>query len=121
MLKQQTIKKSVQLSGVGLHTGHPVVLTLQPASVGTGIVFRRVDLQPKVDIKVRWDTVVRTNYATVVANDQGVEVSTIEHLMAALSAYAIYNLIIEIDGPEVPIMDGSAAPFLFLLECAGLQ
>src|SRR5690606_38382355 len=107
--------------GTGLHSGSKVTMTLCPAAPDTGIVFRRTDATASdIDILARWDNVVDTNLNTTLGNASGVTVGTVEHLMAALSGCAVDNAIVEIDGPEIPIMDGSAAPFVFLIECAGV-
>src|SRR6202012_1117258 len=94
-------------------------MTLQPAAPGTGIVFRRRDLGG-VELAAQYRTVVESALCTTLANDAGVKVATIEHLMAAFAGLEIDNAIVELDGPEVPVMDGSAAPFVFLIECAGI-
>lgn len=118
---QNTVKSAVTFKGLGLHTGKSVRMTVRPASADYGIWFRRTDLDlGDTLIAARWDTVVPSKLCTLVANEDGASVSTIEHIMAALAGLGINNALIEIDGPEVPIMDGSAAPFSFLLECAGI-
>ncbi|MBV8888512.1 MAG: UDP-3-O-acyl-N-acetylglucosamine deacetylase [Alphaproteobacteria bacterium] len=114
---QHTLKTSIGCRGVGLHGGQKVTMTLRPAPPDSGIVFRRVDAG--VDIRAHWTNTVDSALCTVLSNREGVRVGTIEHLMAALAGAEIDNAIVEIDGPEVPIMDGSAAPFVFLIECAG--
>jgi UDP-3-O-[3-hydroxymyristoyl] N-acetylglucosamine deacetylase len=120
-LQQKTLKTAVQCSGVGLHGGAPVSMTLHPAPVGHGIVFRRTDVAAAdATIPALWSAVVETRHCTVIGNRQGVTVSTVEHLMAALAGSGIDNALVTLDGSEVPIMDGSAAPFLFLIECAGV-
>jgi UDP-3-O-[3-hydroxymyristoyl] N-acetylglucosamine deacetylase len=120
MIKQKTLKSSIKANGLGLHTGHKVYLNLRPADVDTGIVFRRVDLQPVVDIRADAflvkDTVLSTN---IFKGD--IKVATIEHLMAAFAAMGVDNAIVELNAEEVPIMDGSAAPFIFLIKAAGIQ
>lgn len=121
MTRQRTIKTTVSGSGIGLHSGKRVDIRLLPAAVNTGIVFRRVDLQPHIEIPARADWVRDTMLCTALVDPQGVRVATIEHLMSALSGLAIDNLIIEINAPEVPIMDGSSAPFVYLLQKAGIQ
>src|SRR6266567_510596 len=114
--RQRTLKAPIGCVGVGLHSGQRVNMTLRPARSGHGIVFRRTDLGR--DIPARFDHVVDARLATVVGLDDGTaRIGTIEHLMAALSGSAIDNALIEVDGPEPPILDGSAAPFLFLLDC----
>jgi UDP-3-O-[3-hydroxymyristoyl] N-acetylglucosamine deacetylase len=118
--RQRTLKAPIGCVGVGVHSGTRASLTLKPAEAGHGIVFRRTDLDR--DIPARFDQVVDTRMSTVLGDlrNQDVRVGTVEHLMAALAGAGVDNALIEVDGPEVPILDGSAAPFLFLLECAGL-
>lgn len=113
---QQTLKAPIGCVGVGLHTGRRVSLTLRPAPVDHGIVFRRSDLG--ADIPARFDRVVETHLATVLAEGEA-RIGTIEHLMAALAGCGIDNALVEVDGPEPPILDGSSAQFVFLLDCAG--
>jgi UDP-3-O-[3-hydroxymyristoyl] N-acetylglucosamine deacetylase len=110
---QNTLVHSVTFAGVGLHSGVPVTMTVHPAAEDHGIWFRRTDV-PAGDARVaaQWDAVVPSRLCTLVANAAGVSVSTIEHIMAALAGSAIHNALIDIDGPEVPILDGSAAPFV---------
>jgi UDP-3-O-[3-hydroxymyristoyl] N-acetylglucosamine deacetylase len=119
MLKQRTIKAVIKATGVGLHTGRKVVMTLRPAQPDTGIVFRRVDLDPVADIRASALAVTDTRLCSTVEGS-GAKVSTVEHLMSALAGLGIDNLYIDLAGPEVPIMDGSAAPFVFLLQSAGV-
>jgi len=119
-VKQRTIDSTISCKGVGLHSGKPVMLTFYPAPEGHGVVFRRVDVDTTVDICADVFQVVDTRLSTCIATE-GIRVATIEHLMSAIAALGIDNLIIDIDGPEVPIMDGSAAPFVFLLQSAGIQ
>lgn len=121
MTRQRTIKMPVSGSGIGLHSGNRVDIRILPASVNTGIVFRRIDLKPQVDIPARADWVRDTMLCTALVNPQGARVATIEHLMSALAGLGIDNVIIEINAAEVPIMDGSAAPFVYLLQKAGIQ
>lgn len=122
MPQQVTLKQSIQCIGKGLHTGKPVTLQLLPAPVGTGIQFHRVDVCGKENcIPAHYTMVTETRLGTTLTNKAGISVATVEHLMAALWGMGIDNVIIEIDGPEVPIMDGSSEPFIFLLECAGLK
>jgi UDP-3-O-[3-hydroxymyristoyl] N-acetylglucosamine deacetylase len=110
---QSTLKSSVTFSGLGLHTGRPVRMTVRPASADYGIWFKRVDVTDRdALIAARWDQVTDSRLCTIVENTAGTSVSTIEHVMAALSGCGIHNALIEIDGPEVPILDGSAAPFV---------
>ncbi|MEO3434373.1 UDP-3-O-acyl-N-acetylglucosamine deacetylase [Inquilinus sp. CAU 1745] len=118
---QKTLKSAIHCSGVGLHSGRNVSMTLRPADVNTGITFIRTDLKAGMRvIPAIWDRVVDTRLCTVVGNEDGATVGTIEHLMAALRGCGVDNAEIELDGPEVPVMDGSAAPFVFLIECAGM-
>jgi UDP-3-O-[3-hydroxymyristoyl] N-acetylglucosamine deacetylase len=118
--RQRTLKSPVRCTGIGLHSGVPVNLALFPASVDHGVVFQRTDVESgDVLVPARWSTVVETFHCTAIANEAGVTVSTIEHLMAALAGMGIDNVLVTLDGPEVPIMDGSSAPFVFLVECAG--
>jgi UDP-3-O-[3-hydroxymyristoyl] N-acetylglucosamine deacetylase len=121
-LYQNTLKNSIGCVGVGLHSGHRVQLHLRPAPAGTGIVFRRTDLPGAPDIAARYDNVFDTRLCTLLAapGQPEVQVGTVEHVMAALAATGIDNALVELDGPEVPILDGSAAPFVFLVECAGI-
>lgn len=118
---QKTLKGSINCTGVALHSGKKTSMTLCPADPDTGIVFKRIDVTGKqAEIPARFDNVVDTRMCSVIGNADGVSVGTVEHLMSALAGAGIDNCIVEIDGPEVPIMDGSAAPFLFLVECAGV-
>lgn len=119
MIHQRTLKNVIRATGVGLHTGEKVYLTLRPAAVDTGIVFRRVDLDPVVELKADPEQVGDTRLSTAL-KEGDVSVSTIEHLMAALAGLGIDNVYVEITSPEVPIMDGSAAPFVFLVQSAGM-
>lgn len=114
---QRTLKAPISCVGVGVHSGRKTSLTLHPAPANHGIVFRRTDLGR--DIEARFDRVCDTRLCTVIGSGDA-RVGTVEHLMAALSGTGVDNALIEIDGPEVPILDGSAAPFLFLLDCAGI-
>ena len=120
MFKQKTLKNSICCMGVALHSGHKVSMTLKPGEPDSGIFFKRTDISGSgAIIKATWDNVVETRLCTTLGNADGVKIATVEHLMAALSACGIDNAIIEVNGPEVPVMDGSAAPFIFLVECAG--
>src|SRR5581483_11035733 len=120
-MRQKTLKTKINCTGVGLHSGRRVKLTIGPAAVDSGILFKRTDLgEAGVVIPARWDHVVDTRLCTTIGNTDGVRVGTIEHLMAAFSGLGVDNAVVEIDGPEVPIMDGSADAFVFLIECAGL-
>jgi UDP-3-O-[3-hydroxymyristoyl] N-acetylglucosamine deacetylase len=118
---QQTLKSAVAFTGAGLHSGAEARLVVRPAPAGHGIWFRRTDVADRVAmVPARWDAVVASRLCTVVANAEGVQVSTIEHLMAALAGCAVHNALIEIDGGEVPILDGSAAPFVEAVLAAGV-
>lgn len=120
MLKQRTLKNPIRATGVGLHTGNKVTLTLRPAPINSGIVFRRVDLDPVAEIAARAENVGDTTLSTTLVRDC-VRVATIEHLMSALCGLGIDNAIIEVDAAEIPIMDGSAGPFVFLIQSAGIE
>ncbi len=120
MIKQRTLKNTIRAMGVGLHTGEKVFLTLKPGNIDSGIVFRRVDLNPVVEIPARSEYVGETTLSTTLVRD-GVRVSTVEHLLSALAGLGIDNAVVEVSAPEVPIMDGSAGPFVFLLQSAGIQ
>jgi len=119
MLGQRTLKNSIRATGVGLHTGTKVFMTLCPAAADTGIVFRRTDLSPPVEIRARAENVSETRLGTTLINGDA-KVSTVEHLLSAFAGLGIDNAIIEVSGTEVPIMDGSAGPFVFLLQSAGI-
>ena len=133
MEKARTVRASLALSGIGLHSGEPVTLTILPATAGTGILFRRLDLLRAFDarsqaarirdvtIKASPRAVTRTTLGTVIANAEGASVSTVEHLMAALAGAGIDHAICELDGPEVPIMDGSSAPFTRAIQRVGTR
>ncbi|MDZ7789688.1 MAG: UDP-3-O-acyl-N-acetylglucosamine deacetylase [Xanthomonadales bacterium] len=120
MIRQRTLKNVIRATGVGLHTGEKVLMTLRPAPANCGIVFRRVDLDPVPEIKADPNLVRDTALSTTLVNDQGVRVATIEHLMSALAGLGIDNLYIDLSAAEVPIMDGSAGPFAFLIQSAGI-
>ncbi len=120
-VRQTTLKSAIHCSGIALHSGAKVSMTLKPAAPGHGIRFRRTDIPGRGGvIPARWDMVVDTRLCTTLGTADGVTVGTVEHLMAALAGSRVDNVEIEINGPEVPIMDGSAAPFVFLIECAGV-
>jgi UDP-3-O-[3-hydroxymyristoyl] N-acetylglucosamine deacetylase len=119
-VKQRTLKKTIQATGVGLHTGKKVTLTLRPAPENTGIIYRRTDLNPYVDFPVDAKSVRDTMLCTCLVNEDNVRISTVEHINAALAGLGIDNLIIEVNAPEIPIMDGSASPFVYLLLDAGI-
>ncbi len=120
MIRQRTLKTAIRATGVGLHTGKKVMLTLHPAPVDTGIVFRRVDLDPVVEIPATPHNVGDTTLSTCLVKDD-VRISTVEHLLSAVAGLGIDNMVIEVNAPEVPIMDGSASPFVFLLQSAGVE
>ena len=120
MLRQRTLKTAIRATGVGLHTGDKVYMTLRPAAVNSGITFRRVDLDEPVDIPADPLLVGETMLGTTLIKD-GVKVATVEHLLAALAGLGIDNINIDLSAPEVPIMDGSAGPFIFLLQSAGIE
>jgi UDP-3-O-[3-hydroxymyristoyl] N-acetylglucosamine deacetylase len=127
VVRQQTLKTAISCTGVGLHSGVTVQMVLRPAPDNHGLVFRRSDLWNKAgdearsDIRASWQTVTDSRLCTVLGNDAGTTVATVEHLMAALAGCSIDNALIEVSAPELPVMDGSAAPFVFLIECAGVQ
>ena len=118
-LNQRTLNNVIRATGIGLHTGEKVYLTLRPAPIDTGIVFVRTDLDPAISILASANNVGDTTMATTLSKD-GVNVSTVEHLMAAFAGLGIDNAFVEVSAPELPIMDGSAAPFVFLLQSAGI-
>jgi UDP-3-O-[3-hydroxymyristoyl] N-acetylglucosamine deacetylase len=120
MLRQRTIKTAIRATGVGLHSGRKVYMTLRPAAENSGITFRRVDLDTPVDIPADPRLVGETMLGTTLIKD-GVKVATVEHLMSALAGLGIDNLNIDLSAPEVPIMDGSAGPYIFLLQSAGIE
>lgn len=120
MIRQRTIKTLVRATGVGLHTGARVNLVLRPAPIDTGIVFRRTDLPDPLDFTVSPERVTDTRLCSALEGN-GAKVATVEHLMSALAGLGIDNLFIDLDGPEVPILDGSAAPFVYLLQSAGIE
>lgn len=120
MPSQRTLKNTIRATGVGLHSGQKVYMTLRPANVDTGIVFRRTDLEPAVEIPARADLVTETMLCTGLSAGSG-KVMTVEHLLSALAGLGIDNCIIDLSAPEVPIMDGSSGPFVFLLQSAGIQ
>jgi UDP-3-O-[3-hydroxymyristoyl] N-acetylglucosamine deacetylase len=120
MVNQRTLKNSIRATGVGLHTGKKIFLTLRPAPINTGIVFRRVDLDPVVEIPARTRNVSDTTLSTTLSVGK-VRVSTVEHLLSAIAGLGVDNAYIELNADEVPIMDGSAGPFVFLLQSAGIE
>ena len=121
MIKQRTLKRIVQATGVGLHTGKKVTLTMRPAPANTGVIYRRTDLNPPVDFPADAKSVRDTMLCTCLVNEHDVRISTVEHLNAALAGLGIDNIVIEVDAAEIPIMDGSASPFVFLLLDAGIE
>ncbi|MGB1092878.1 MAG: UDP-3-O-acyl-N-acetylglucosamine deacetylase, partial [Oceanobacter sp.] len=120
MIPQRTLKNTIRASGIGLHSGEKVYLTLMPAPVNTGIVFRRSDLSPVVDIPAHAFSVGETTLSTTLVKDHA-KVDTVEHLLSAMAGLGIDNAIVEVSAQEVPIMDGSSGPFVFLLQSAGLR
>ena len=119
MIKQRTLKNEIRATGVGLHTGQKIYLTLRPAPVDSGIVFRRVDLDPIVEIEAKATNVGDTTLSTTLMKGD-VRVSTVEHLLSAMAGLGIDNAIVDLSAAEVPIMDGSAGPFVFLIQSAGI-
>ena len=119
-LLQRTLKNVIRATGIGLHTGEKVYITLRPAPVDTGIVFSRTDLDEPVAIRARVENVGDTTMATTLVKD-AVSISTIEHLMSAFAGLGVDNAFVDVSAPELPIMDGSAAPFVFLLQSAGIE
>lgn len=120
MIRQRTLKNVIRATGVGLHTGEKVYLTVKPAPVDTGIIFRRVDLDPVVEIPAVAENVGETTLSSTLVKDD-VKVGTVEHLLSAMAGLGIDNAYVELSAPEVPIMDGSAGPFVFLLQSAGIK
>ncbi|MDH5435846.1 MAG: UDP-3-O-acyl-N-acetylglucosamine deacetylase [Gammaproteobacteria bacterium] len=120
MIRQRTLKNIIRATGVGLHTGEKIYLTLRPAPVDLGIVFRRVDLDPPVEISARAENVGDTRLSSTLVKDD-VRISTVEHLLSALAGLGIDNAYVDLSAAEVPIMDGSAGPFVFLLQSAGIE
>lgn len=122
LVAQHTLKSVIGAAGIGVHTGKRVSLTLHPAEAGSGIAFRRIDLPGAPLLAARFDRVVDTRLSTVLGDEAnpGLRVGTVEHLLASLRALGVDNALVEIDGPELPILDGSAEGFVFLIDCAGL-
>lgn len=118
-MKQTTLANPIKAKGVGLHTGHEAIMTLRPAPVNTGIIFRRTDFNPPIEFKVSPEIVGETTLCTTIVNE-GVKIATIEHLMSALAGVGMDNLYIDLNSDEVPIMDGSASHFIFLIQSAGI-
>jgi UDP-3-O-[3-hydroxymyristoyl] N-acetylglucosamine deacetylase len=120
MIKQRTLKNVIRATGVGLHGGEKAVITLRPAPIDTGIVFSRTDLNPRVDIRAHALNVVDTRLATTLGRGE-VRIAAVEHLMSALAGLGIDNARVEVNAGELPVMDGSAAPFVFLIQSAGIE
>ncbi|MFT4996924.1 MAG: UDP-3-O-[3-hydroxymyristoyl] N-acetylglucosamine deacetylase [Chitinophagales bacterium] len=120
MIRQRTLRNEIRATGIGLHSGKKVYLTLKPAPIDNGIVFRRVDLEPAVEIKATAGNVGETLLSTTLVKDD-VKVSTVEHLLSAMAGLGIDNAFVELSAAEVPIMDGSAGPFVFLIQSAGIE
>lgn len=121
MIKQRTLKQAAKVTGIGLHSGKKVTLTLRPAPANTGIIYARTDLEPVVYFPASAESIRDTQLCTCMINDEGVRISTVEHLNAAMSALGLDNLIVEVDVAEIPIMDGSSSPFIYLLLDAGIE
>ena len=119
MIRQRTLKNVIRATGVGLHTGKKVLLTLRPAPTNTGIIFRRVDIEPAVEIPAKPKYVGDTSLSTTLVKDD-VRISTVEHLLSAFAGFGIDNVFVDLTADEVPIMDGSAGPFVFLIQSAGV-
>ncbi len=120
MIRQRTLKNIIRATGVGLHTGKKVYLTLRPAAEDTGIIFTRTDLDSEIEVPARPENVSDTRLSTTLERD-GIKISTVEHLMSAFAGMGIDNAYVDLSAPEVPIMDGSAGPFVFLLQSAGIM
>ena len=120
MIRQRTLKNVIRATGVGLHTGKKVLLTLRPAPTNTGIIFRRVDIDPTVEIPAKPKYVGDTSLSTTLVKDK-VRISTVEHLLSAFAGFGIDNVYVDLTADEVPIMDGSAGPFVFLIQSAGVE
>lgn len=121
MIRQRTLRNAIRATGVGIHSGDKVYMTLRPAAVNTGIVFRRTDLAEPAEIKACAHCVGETSMASTLVNRDGIKVSTVEHLLSALAGLGIDNCYIDLSAAEVPIMDGSAGPFVFLVQSAGIE
>lgn len=121
MIKQRTLRQAAKVTGIGLHSGKKVTLTLRPAPANTGIIYARTDLDPIVYFPANADSIRDTTLCTCMINDDGVRISTVEHLNAAMSALGLDNVIVEVNAPEIPIMDGSSSPFIYLLLDAGIE
>lgn len=121
MIKQRTLKNVIRATGVGLHSGEKVFMTLRPAAPDTGIVFRRIDLPSPVEVKAQAHLVGQTQLCTVLVDENNIKIKTTEHLLAAMAGLGIDNAYIDLSSEEVPIMDGSAGPFVFLIQSAGIE
>ena len=121
MIKQRTLKNVIRATGVGLHTGDKVFMALRPAAVNTGIIFRRVDLDPVVEVAGFATNVGDTSMSSTLIDDDGIRVATVEHLLSAFAGMGIDNAYVDLSAAEVPIMDGSAGPFVFLIQSAGIE
>lgn len=121
MILQCTLGHTIKASGVGVHTGEKISLTLNPAPTNTGIVFRRIDLNPHIEIPATLDNIGDTRFNTCLTSKEGIRISTIEHLMSAFAGLGVDNAYVDLTGAEVPIMDGSASPFVFLIQSAGIH
>ncbi len=120
MVRQRTLKNIIRATGIGVHTGQKVYLTLRPAPPNTGIVFVRTDIDPAVEIPARSEFIGDTSLCTCLMKD-GIRIATVEHLLSALAGVGIDNLYVEVTAPELPIMDGSSGPFVFLIQSAGIE
>jgi UDP-3-O-[3-hydroxymyristoyl] N-acetylglucosamine deacetylase len=118
---QKTIRKTVSCKGIGVHSGRSVELTLEPLTQNSGIIIERLDVAKNNRIPALWDNIVDTRFCTILGNEHGVTISTVEHLMAALAAFGISNVLIKVNGPELPIMDGSSVAFIRMLAQAGIK
>ncbi|MGN1280803.1 MAG: UDP-3-O-acyl-N-acetylglucosamine deacetylase [Succinivibrio sp.] len=121
MINQRTIQKPVSLTGIGLHSGAKVQVAFRPAPADTGLIYTRTDLNPQVVMKCTAESVRDTQLCTALVNENGVRISTVEHLTAALSAFGIDNLYIDVSAPEIPVMDGSSQPFIYLFASTGIK
>ena len=121
MIRQRTLSNVIRATGVGLHSGEKVYLTLRPAAPNSGIVFRRIDLAEPVEIPARVENVGETHLCTTLVSEEGIRVSTVEHLLSAMAGLGIDNAYVDLSAAEVPIMDGSAGPLVFLLQSAGIE
>ena len=120
MIKQRTLANIVRATGVGVHTGEKVYLTLRPAPVNTGVIFRRTDLNPTVEVPAKAGYIGDTSLSTCLIKD-GVKISTVEHLLSAIAGLGIDNIYVDLTSSELPIMDGSSGPFVFLIQSAGVK